>query len=135
VSGDLRGPPPCYPTAIPCLWLATNGQLQLNNNFVINDVLAPDRSGIAPVNTHIDALLKAGIPALRIALSTAMRTRTPQAARIEQIQTVCFPLTIGAMVGGALVLARRSADDAPRDDRGDLELTGFTLCHAIEAPW
>lgn len=88
----------------------------------------------APIATDIGALLVSGPPGLRLALSTAMRTRTPQAASVEWVQTVCLPLTMGHVVGGALILARRSSGDVtPERARGELELIGFWLSNAIEA--
>lgn len=88
----------------------------------------------APIATNIQELLASGVPGLRLALSTAMRTRTPQAASVEWVQAVCLPLTLGNVAGGALILARRNEDHvSPERGRGELELIGFWLSNAIEA--
>lgn len=102
---------------------------------IVGDTQAPLLGpAAAPLATNIEALLASGVPGLRLALSTAMRTRTPQAASVERVQTVCLPLTMGRVVGGALILARRNAEDVPPERaRGDLELIGFWLSNAIEA--
>ena len=91
----------------------------------------------------IDALLAgeaSGQPAggsakagLRLAVSTAIRTRTPQAAVADRLQTVIVPVTLDRVVSGALVVARRTSADQPESVRSQLELVGFWLTNAIEA--
>lgn len=104
---------------------------------IVDDAHTPLLTGqvAAPLTTNIETLLAAGVPGLRTALSTAMRTKTPQAASVERAQLLCLPLSTGRTAGGALVLARRGAEDAVRPERtrGELELIGFWLCTAIEA--
>jgi hypothetical protein len=82
----------------------------------------------------VDSLLAAGAPGVRLAISTAVRTRTPQAASVERLQTVIVPVTLDRVVAGALVVARRIAEDQPLERvRSELELVGFWLTNAIEA--
>lgn len=102
---------------------------------IVNDAHVPLLGqGGAPLATNIEALLASGVPGLRVALATALRTRTPQAVRVERVQTVCLPLTMGDVVGGVLVLARRSAEQVtPERARSELELIGLWLSGAIEA--
>jgi GGDEF domain-containing protein len=89
---------------------------------------------VAPVATNMEELLAAGVPSVRLALSTTIRTRSPQAVNVGWVQAVCLPLTMGRDVAGALIVARRGADDVtPERARGELELIGFWLSNAIEA--
>ena len=84
----------------------------------------------------VDPLLSG--ESLRLAISTAIRTRTPQSAATDgkesRMQTVIVPVTLDRVVGGALVVARRTSPDQPVDSvRSQLELVGFWLTNAIEA--
>jgi hypothetical protein len=82
----------------------------------------------------VDALLAQEASGLRAAISAAVRTRSPQAASIDRVQTVIVPVTLDRAVSGALVVARRTPPDQPADSiRGQLELVGFWLTTAIEA--
>src|SRR5690242_10982698 len=78
--------------------------------------------------------LSAAAPGIRMAIATAIRTRTPQAASVDRLQTVIVPVTFDRAVSGALVVARRSKEDQPLERvRSELELVGFWLTNAIEA--
>src|SRR5262245_47799656 len=55
--------------------------------------------------------LSSGAPGVRLAISTAIRTRTPQAASVDRLQTIIVPVTLDRVVSGALVVARRTKDD------------------------
>ena len=79
------------------------------------------------------SLLSGDEPGVRLAISTAIRTRTPQAASADRLQTVIVPVTLDRIVSGALVVARRVPVDDPAGVRGQLELIGFWLTNAIEA--
>src|SRR5688572_22942596 len=90
----------------------------------------------------VDALLSE--EGLRAAVSTAIRTRTPQAAvaddikedgiKENRVQTVIVPVTLDRVVSGALVVARRTPSDQSLESvRNQLELVGFWLTNAIEA--
>lgn len=82
----------------------------------------------------IDSLLSGEGAVVPLAVSTAIRTRTPQAATVERLQTVIVPVTLDRVVSGALVVARRTPPDQPADAiRSQLELVGFWLTNAIEA--
>ena len=73
-------------------------------------------------------------PGIRLAIATAIRTRTPQAASVDRLQTVIVPVTFDRVVSGALVVARRTKEDQPLERvRSELELVGFWLTNAIEA--
>jgi GGDEF domain-containing protein len=81
-----------------------------------------------------ETLLSGEAPGVRLAISTAIRTRTPQAASVDRLQTVVVPITLDRVVNGALLLARRTQDDKPLDKvRSELEFIGFWLTNAIEA--
>ena len=81
-----------------------------------------------------DSLLSGGAPGVRLAITTAIRTRAPQAAAVDRLQTVVVPVTLDRVVGGALILARRTDDDKPLEKvRSELEFIGFWLTNAIEA--
>jgi len=81
-----------------------------------------------------DALLSGGAPGVRLAVTTAIRSRTPQAASVDRLQTVVVPVTLDRVVSGALILARRTDDDKPLEKvRSELEYIGFWLTNAIEA--
>jgi GGDEF domain-containing protein len=81
----------------------------------------------------IDGLLS-NAPGVRLAISSAIRTRTPQAASVDRLQTVVVPVTLDRVVSGALIVARRTAEDQPLERvRSELELVGFWLTNAIEA--
>jgi len=95
--------------------------------------------GQAPVlsaggkSAAVDALLSSA-PGVRLAVTAAMRTRTPQAASVDRLQTVVVPVTLDRVVSGALIVARRTAEDQPLERvRSELELVGFWLTNAIEA--
>jgi GGDEF domain-containing protein len=91
----------------------------------------------------VDALLgeeTPGVPGasattgVRLAVSTAIRTRTPQSAAADRLQTVIVPVTLDRVVSGALVVARRTSPEQPLESvRSQLELVGFWLTNAIEA--
>jgi len=98
---------------------------------LVDDAQAPLL--IAPGGSEaVDALLSGHEPGVRLAISTAIRTRTPQAASADHLQTVVVPVTLDRIVSGALVVARRVPVDDPAV-RGQLELIGFWLTNAIEA--
>jgi hypothetical protein len=98
---------------------------------LVDDAQAPLL--IAPGGSEaVDALLSGHEPGVRLAISTSIRTRTPQAASAERLQTVVVPVTLDRIVSGALVVARRVPVDDPAV-RGQLELIGFWLTNAIEA--
>ena len=81
----------------------------------------------------VDSLLSSA-PGVRLAVTAAMRTRTPQAASVDRLQTVVVPVTLDRAVSGALIVARRTAEDQPLDRvRSELELVGFWLTNAIES--
>jgi GGDEF domain-containing protein len=80
----------------------------------------------------VDSLLSGHEPGVRLAISTAIRTRTPQAAGANRLQTVVVPVMLDRIVSGALVVARPVPVDDPAV-RGQLELIGFWLTNAIEA--
>jgi GGDEF domain-containing protein len=95
--------------------------------------------GQAPVlsaggkSAAVDSLLSSA-PGVRLAVTAAMRTRTPQAASVDRLQTVVVPVTLDRGVSGALIVARRTAEDQPLERvRSELELVGFWLTNAIEA--
>ena len=82
----------------------------------------------------VDPLLAGDSPGVRLAVSTAIRTRTPQAAGVDRLQTVIVPITVDRVVNGALIVARPiPADQALEGARSQLELVGFWLTNAIEA--
>ena len=94
--------------------------------------------------SRVDALLgeetsgaSAGASAtagVRLAVSTAIRTRTPQSAAGDRLQAVIVPVTLDRVVSGALVVARRTSPEQPLESvRSQLELVGFWLTNAIEA--
>ncbi len=81
-----------------------------------------------------DALLSGGAPGVQLAITTAIRTRAPQAASVDRLQTVVVPVTVDRVVGGALILGRRTEEDKPLEKvRSELEYIGFWLTNAIEA--
>ena len=82
----------------------------------------------------VESLLTGGAPGVRLAISTAIRTRTPQAASVDRLQTVIVPITLDRAVSGALIVARRTKEDQPLERvRSELEAVGFWLATAIEA--
>jgi hypothetical protein len=88
----------------------------------------------APAEAALERLLASGAPGVRQALSTAVRTRTPQALGVEGVLLVLFPLMIERTVDGALVLANRTQQGTPLErTRGELDLVGLWLSSAIEA--
>ena len=104
--------------------------LQLVDDGYTPLLVAPGEPGEAAVDT----LLSSGTAGLRQAIATAIRTRTPQAASVDRLQLVAVPVTLDRNVSGALVVARRGADDPPSErDRRELELVGFWLTNAVEA--
>ena len=71
----------------------------------------------------VDALLSG--EGLRLAVSTALRTRTPQSAAADRMLTVIVPVTLDRVVSGALVVARRTSPEQPVENvRSQLELVG-----------
>jgi len=81
----------------------------------------------------VDSLLSSA-PGVRLAVTAAFRTRSPQAASVDRLQTVVVPVTLDRLVSGALIVARRTAEDQPMERvRSELELVGFWLTNAIEA--
>jgi hypothetical protein len=87
-----------------------------------------------PLAVAIEPLVASGAPGVRQALSTAVRTRTPQALSVESVLLVFFPLTMGRATDGALVLAKRTPEETPAERaRGELELVGLWLSNAVEA--
>ena len=104
-----------------------NVELQL-----VDDGQAPLLSA-GGTSAAVDSLLS-GAPGVRLAVTAAMRTRTPQAASVDRLQTVVVPVTLDRLVSGALIVARRTAEDQPMERvRSELELVGFWLTNAIEA--
>src|SRR5687768_16714531 len=99
---------------------------------IVDDAYAPLLGRpAAPVAVDIEALLAAGVPSLRMALSTALRTRTAQAASMERVQTLSLPIVMEQIGGGALILARRLTEEmSPDRARGELELIGVWLSNA-----
>ena len=94
--------------------------------------------GLSPLLTAsgggVDVPLSGETSGLRLAISTAIRTRTPQPAAVGRVQTVIVPVTLDRVVSGALVVARRtSPEQAVESVRSQLELVGFWLTNAIEA--
>ena len=97
--------------------------------------------GLSPLLTASGGWVDALLPeeGLRLAVSTAIRTRTPQAAATDgskesRMQTVIVPVTLDRVVSGALVVARRSSPQQSAESvRSQLELVGFWLTNAIEA--
>jgi len=84
-------------------------------------------------SAEVDSLISSA-PGVRLAVSAAIRTRTPQAANVDRLQTVVVPVTLDRVVSGALIVARRTGDDQPVERvRSELELVGFWLTNAIEA--
>jgi len=82
----------------------------------------------------VDVPLSGEASGLRLAISTAIRTRTPQPAAVGRVQTVIVPVTLDRVVSGALVVARRTPpEQAVESVRSQLELVGFWLTNAIEA--
>ena len=81
-----------------------------------------------------ETLLSGGAPGVRLAITTAIRTRAPQAASVDRLQAVVVPVTLDRVVSGALLLARRTEEDKPLEKvRSELEYIGFWLTNAIEA--
>jgi hypothetical protein len=114
--------------------LALRRRLNVDSEIVDDTQTALLGQASAPLGTSLAELLASGASGMRLALSTTMRTRIPQAINIGGIQAVCLPLTMGRDVAGALVVARRSPDDVVSEQvRGELELIGFWLANAIEA--
>jgi hypothetical protein len=82
----------------------------------------------------VDALLSEEASGLRVAVSTAIRTRSPQPASVDRVQMMIVPVTLDRSVAGALIVARRIPPDQRGDNiRNQLELVGFWLTTAIEA--
>jgi hypothetical protein len=99
---------------------------------LVDDAQAPllGESGGAAV----DFLLSEEGTNVRLAVATAIRTRTPQVAAVDRVQAVIVPVTLDREVSGALIVARRIADNQSLDDgRHQLELVGFWLTNAVEA--
>src|SRR5688572_9526972 len=94
---------------------------------IVDDAYAPLLGRpAAPIAVDIEAMLASGVPGLRTALSTALKTRTPQAASVERVQTLSLPLVMDRIGSGALVLAKRLTENvSPERARGELELIGF----------
>src|SRR5688500_20410699 len=76
--------------------------------------------GLSPLLTAsgggVDVPLSGEASGLRLAISTAIRTRTPQPAAVGRAQTVLVPVTIDRGTCGAHDEARR-ATTAPTDER------------------
>jgi len=99
---------------------------------LVDDAYAPLLGGSG--GGAVDSLLSGDAASVRLALSTAIRTRTPQAANADRVQAVIVPVTLDRDVSGALVVARRIADNQSLDEaRNQLELVGFWLTNAVEA--
>ena len=99
---------------------------------LVDDAQTPLLSGSS--GTAVDELLSGEAPSVRLAVSTAIRTRTPQAANADRVQVVIVPVTLDREVSGALIVARRIAENQSLDDaRSQLELVGFWLTNAVEA--
>jgi len=100
--------------------------------LLVDDGHAPLLSA-GGTSAAVDSLLSSA-PGVRLAVTAAMRTRTPQAASVDRLQTVVVPVTLDRLVSGALIVARRTAEDQPMERvRSELELVGFWLTNAIEA--
>jgi hypothetical protein len=112
-------------------WLV---EVALRLNVVI-DVIGDHDTPICPVGSTLEAavvrtMLTSGEPALRAAIATAIRSRTPVAVVIKNLQAVCFRLA----PGGLLLLARKlEPDDSTAECREDLESIGPWLTAAIDA--
>src|SRR5688500_18565757 len=99
---------------------------------LVDDAYAPLLGGSG--GPSVDSLLAGEAANVKIAVSTAIRTRTPQAATAERVQAVIVPVTLDREVSGALIVARRIAENQSLDDaRNQLELVGFWLTNAVEA--
>jgi hypothetical protein len=100
--------------------------------LLVDDGQAPLLSAGGP-SAAVDSLLSSA-PGVRLAVTAAVRTRSPQAASVDRLQTVVVPVTLDRVVSGALIVARRTAEDQPMERvRSELELVGFWLTNAIEA--
>lgn len=105
-----------------------NVDLQLVDDAQVPLLTVTERTGTAGASLLSDA------PGVKLAVANAVRTRTPQAASVDRFQAVIVPVTLDRVVAGALVVARRAAEDQPIDQsRSQLELVGFWLTSAIEA--
>jgi hypothetical protein len=101
---------------------------------MVDDGQLPLLAAGAAATVPLDALLSDSAPGIRVAITTALRTRSPQAASVDRLQTVIVPITVEGAVGGALIVGRRTPESqAPERVRGELELVGFWLANAIEA--
>ena len=104
---------------------------------IVDETLKPLLVGpaAASLTTNLEALLTSAAPQVHKALSAAIRTRTPQAATVDNVQVVSVPVAPTPSAAGALVVARRSPDEAAPPDRmrGELELIAFWLATATEA--
>lgn len=88
----------------------------------------------ATATTEGGAPMAAAAPGVALAVSTALRTRSPQATSVDRLQTVIVPVTLDRVVSGALLVSRRTAETQPLERvRSELELVGFWLTSAIEA--
>jgi hypothetical protein len=99
---------------------------------LVDDAQAPLLGGSG--GPSVDSLLSGEAANVKLAVATAIRTRTPQAAGADRVQAVIVPVTLDREVSGALVVARRVAENQSLDDaRNQLELVGFWLTNAVEA--
>ena len=99
---------------------------------LVDDAYAPLLGGSG--GPSVDSLLAGEAANVKLAVSTAIRTRTPQAATADRVQAVIVPVTLDREVSGALIVARRIAENQSLDDaRNQLELVGFWLTNAVEA--
>src|SRR5688572_12665827 len=80
-------------------------------------------------------LLAGGSAPLQAAAAAALRTKTPHAVTLEDVQVVAIGLPSGNYARGALVLSRTLAErgPAPQQVRGELELLGLWLSGAVAA--
>jgi hypothetical protein len=112
-------------------WLV---ELAARLNLVIEVIDVYD-APVSPVGSTREAaavrtLVTNGEPSLRNAVSAAVRSRTPVAVAVDDLQFVCFRLA----GGGVVLLARRlDGDDSVEQCREDLESIGPWLTGAIDA--
>src|SRR5688572_16974873 len=80
-------------------------------------------------------LLAGGSAPLQAAVAAALRTKTPHAVTLEDVQVVAIGLPSGNYARGALVLARTLPErgPTPQQVRGELELLGLWLSGAVAA--
>jgi hypothetical protein len=109
-------------------------ELAVRLNVVIEVVDVYD-TPVCPVGSTRDAavvrtLVTNSEPALRSAMASAVRSRTPVSVVVEGLQFVCFRLA----GGGVVLLARRLESEELADEyREDLEAIGPWLTGAVDA--